>query len=267
MPRLAVSDGEIYFEETGSGHPLVLAHGIGGNHATWFQQLAELSKHYRVITFDHRGFGNSIDSANHGRRAFVTDLEELLDHLGLRRVALVGQSMGGGTCLGFAAAHPERVSALVMCDSLHGFVESSAVAAIMQAARHATDELTQLERVLGKATREDRPACAALYTQLNSFNRANRSNLAGSFSPLISPEVLAATGIPVLFLVGESDVLFPAGAVRQLHREVAGSEFVEVSGAGHSVFFEDPGAFNSAVLSFLNKRVAPAPTDTTFADE
>jgi pimeloyl-ACP methyl ester carboxylesterase len=244
----------------------VLAHGVGGNHAIWFQQLPELSKHYRVITFDHRGFGNSIDSGRHGRSAFVADLEKLLDHLGLPRVALVGQSMGGGTCLGFTAAHPERVSALVMCDSMHGFVESSAVKAIMQAARDATDNLTQLERVLGKSTREGRPAHAALYTQLNSFNQVNRSNLAGSFSPLVPPEVLAATGVPVLFLVGESDVLFPASAVQQLHQEVVGSEFVAVAGAGHSVFFEDPGAFNSAVLSFLSKRVTDVPTHTALAD-
>ncbi len=266
MPRIAVSDGEIYYEETGSGQPLVLAHGIGGNHAIWFQQLSELSNHYRVITFDHRGFGNSTDGGNLGRSAFVADLEALLDHLGLRRVALVGQSMGGGTCLGFAAAHPERVSALVMCDSLHGFVESRAVKAIMHAARSATNNLSQLERVLGEATRVGRPAYAALYNQLNSFNRVNRSNLAGSFSPLISPEVLAATGIPVLFLVGESDVLFPASAVRQLHQEVAGSEYAEVPGAGHSVFFEDPGAFNSALLAFLSKRVTDAPTGATLAD-
>lgn len=266
MPRLAVSDGEIYFEERGSGHPLVLAHGIGGNHAIWFQQLGELSKHYRVITFDHRGFGNSIDSGNQGRSAFVADLRQLLDHLGLQHAALVGQSMGGGTCLGFAAAYPERVSALVMCDSLHGFVESTAVKAIMHAAREATDKLTQLERVLGKATRDNKPAYAVLYTQLNSFNRTNRSTLAGSFSPLVVPEALAAAGIPVLFLVGETDVLFPAGAVQQVHREVAGSEFVKVAGAGHSVFFEDPDAFNAAVLSFLGKSITEVPTDPTLAN-
>jgi pimeloyl-ACP methyl ester carboxylesterase len=266
MPRLDVSDGEIYFEEVGSGHPLVLAHGIGGNHAIWFQQLDALSQHYRVISFDHRGFGNSIDSGNHGRSAFVGDLKELLDHLGLQRVALVGQSMGGGTCLGFAAAHPERVSALVMCDSLHGFVESNAVKAIMHTARSATDKLTQIERVLGKATRENKPAHAALYTQLNSFNQATRSNLAGSFSPLVAPEDLAAAGVPVLFLVGETDLLFPASAVQQVHSEVAGSEFVKVPGAGHSVFFEDPDAFNAAVLAFLGKNITAAPTHKTLAN-
>ena len=253
MPLLAVTDGEIYYEETGAGEPLVLAHGVGGNHAIWFQQMAELSEHYRVITFDHRGFGNSIDAAALGRSAFVADLTALLDHLDIERVALVGQSMGGGTCLGFVRAHPQRVSAFVMCDSLHGFVESNKVRSMMEEARKVTAPLSQLERVLGDATRLDEPAKAVLYRQLNSFNQVNRKNLTGSFSPLVSPQALADSRIPVLFLVGEEDLLFPAAAVRQVHREVPGSSFVEVEGCGHSVFFERPKTFNTAVLSFLQK--------------
>ena len=253
MPAIPVADGEIYYEERGSGYPLVLAHGVGGNHAIWYQQVHEYARHYRVITFDHRGFGNSIDSAGHGRNAFVADLQALLDHLEIERAALVGQSMGGGTCLGLSAFQPERVSALVMCDSLHGFVESSAIKAIMDESRAATAELSQLERVLGDSTRLNNPTQAMLYTQLNSFNRVNRKNLSGAFSPLVAPDALAATGVPVLFLVGESDVLFPARAVRQMHKEVTGSAFVELAGLGHSAFFEDPGRFNTEVLAFLEK--------------
>lgn len=253
MPRLAVNNGEIYFEEHGDGHPVVLAHGVGGNHAIWYQQVPALSARYRVITFDHRGFGNSTDAAGLGRTAFVADLEALLDHLQLERVALVGQSMGGGTCLGFAATHPHRVTALAMCDSLHGFAESPAVAEIMNRARTATAELSQLERVLGEPTRLHKPELAELYRQLNSFNKVNRKNLAGAFTNLVRPEELAATAIPVLFIVGEADVLFPADAVRQLHREVANSTFVEVAGSGHSAFFEEPAKFNSEVVSFLDR--------------
>lgn len=253
MSVVSVSGGEIYFEEHGAGTPLVLAHGVGGNHAIWYQQLPTLAEHYRVITFDHRGFGNSVDAAGHGRSAFVADLAAVLDHLDIERVALAGQSMGGGTCLGFTAAHPERVSALVMCDSLHGFIESNAIKVIMDESRAATADWSQLERVLGDATRINRPVQAALYSQLNSFNRVNRSNLTGSFSPLVVPAELAAIGIPILFLVGETDVLFPARAVRQMHAEVPGSSLVEVEGAGHSVFFEDPDRFNAEILSFLDK--------------
>lgn len=253
MSVISVPGGEIYFEEHGAGTPLVLAHGVGGNHAIWFQQIPALAEHYRVITFDHRGFGNSVDAAGYGRSAFVSDLLAVLDHLDVEQSALVGQSMGGGTCLGLTATHPERVSALVMCDSLHGFIESDAVKKIMDESRNATAELSQLERVLGDATRLNRPAHAALYTQLNSFNDVNRKNLIGTFSPLVAPADLVEIGVPAMFLVGETDLLFPARAVRQMHAEVPGSMFVEVSGAGHSVFFEDPARFNAEVLAFLER--------------
>ncbi len=256
MAQIEIQEGSLYYEVCGAGPPLVLAHGIGGNHAIWYQQIPQLSKSFRVINFDHRGFGNSVDGGNLGRAAFVEDLRRLLDHIGVDRASLVAQSMGGGTCLGFTAAYPDRVSALVLCDTLHGFVEPPDVAEIMSASRAATDGLSQLERVLGDVVREGDPARAALYSQLNSFNTANRHNLAGKFAPLCTPAELAATRVPTLFLVGEHDVLFPAAAVAALHAQVPGSEFVEVAGAGHSVFFEQPGTFNNLVLTFLERALA-----------
>lgn len=253
MPTLTVENGKIYYESHGEGLPVVLAHGVGGNHAIWYQQIPALSERYRVIAFDHRGFGNSIDEQGHGRSKFVSDLRSLLDHLEIERTALVGQSMGGGTCLGFTCAHPDRVAAMVMTDSLHGFVEPEAVQEIMDRARQDTDGLTQLERVLGSGTRLGDPVRSVLYRQINSFNATNRKNLKGRFEPLYTPEQLAATGVPFLFLVGEEDVLFPAAAVREMHKQVNNSGYVEVKNAGHSVFFEDPDAFNSAVIEFLEQ--------------
>ncbi len=253
MPTLTVENGKIYYESYGEGLPVVLAHGVGGNHAIWYQQIPALSERYRVIAFDHRGFGNSIDEQGHGRSEFVSDLRSMLDHLEIERTALVGQSMGGGTCLGFTCAHPDRVGALIMADSLHGFVEPEAVREIMDRTRKDTDGLTQLERVLGSGTRLGDPVRSVLYRQINSFNATNRKNLKGRFDPLYTPEQLAATGVPFLFLVGEEDVLFPAAAVREMHKQVNKSGYVEVKNAGHSVFFEEPDAFNSAVIDFLEQ--------------
>src|SRR6202040_1598291 len=83
--------------------------------------VPELARHFRCVTFDHRGFGASRDLADGpGPQAFVEDLRQLLDHLGIERVALAGQSMGGGTVLGFARANPAVVSALALCDTTAG---------------------------------------------------------------------------------------------------------------------------------------------------
>ena len=133
------------------------------------------------------------------------------------------------------------------------FVEPEAVQEIMDRARQDTDGLTQLKRVLGSGTRLGDPVRSVLYRQINSFNATNRKNLKGRFEPLYTPEQLAATGVPFLFLVGEEDVLFPAAAVREMHKQVNNSGYVEVKNAGHSVFFEDPDAFNSAVIEFLEQ--------------
>ncbi|ALJ11377.1 alpha/beta fold hydrolase [Sphingopyxis macrogoltabida] len=244
---LATAGAEIYWQAHGAGPAVVLAHGIGGNHAIWYRQLDALSRANRVITFDHRGFGLSRDHDGRGRDAFVDDLAALLDHLGDAKVALVGQSMGAGTCIGFAHRSPERVAALAICDSLHGIVESGEVKAMMDAARAHTATLPQVERVLGAGAG---PELAALYRQIASFNAADRHSLTGRFEPRPAAD-LGGKGFPILFLSGVDDILFPIEAVRLAQAEVAGSFLVEVNDAGHSAFLEAPVQFNDTILSLL----------------
>ena len=244
---LATTGAEIYWQAHGEGPAIVLAHGIGGNHAIWYRQLDALSRSNRVITFDHRGFGLSCDHDGRGRDAFVDDLTALLDHLGETKVALVGQSMGAGTCIGFAHRAPGRVAALAICDSLHGIAESDAVKAIMDEARAKTATLGQIERVLGAGAA---PELGALYRQIASFNAVNRHSLTGNFDARSAAD-LGGKGFPILFLSGVDDILFPIEAVRLAQAEVPGSFLVEVNDAGHSAFLEAPVQFNDTILSLL----------------
>lgn len=244
---LATAGAEIYWQAHGSGPAVVLAHGIGGNHAIWYRQLDALARSNRVITFDHRGFGLSRDHDGRGRDAFVDDLAALLDHLGETKVALVGQSMGAGTCIGFAHRSPDRVAVLAICDSLHGIVESDEVKAIMDAARAQTATLSQIERVLGAGAPRE---LAALYSQIASFNAADRHSLTGRFDARPAAE-LGGKGFQILFLSGVDDILFPIEAVRLVQAEVPGSFLVEVNDAGHSAFLEAPVQLNDTILSLL----------------
>jgi 3-oxoadipate enol-lactonase len=250
MAMLTVAGGDLYYETHGDGPVVVLAHGVGGNHAIWFRQIAVLARTYKVVVFDHRGFGLSRDLDGSGRAAFVEDLRALLGHLGVEKAALVGQSMGAGTCIGFAGTYPSRVGALIVAASLHGIAEEGAVKTRMDAARAASDGLDQLERVLGARFRAANEADSLLYRAIASFNSTTRKTLTGAWPLLQTPAVLGARNIPILFLAGTDDVVFPIEAVRLVQEQVPGSFLVELD-AGHSAFFEQPVEFNDSLLSFL----------------
>ena len=108
--------GNLYYEVSGSGPALLFAHGLGGNHLSWWQQVAHFAPHYACVTFAQRGFAPS-DPVPGGPDAadYAGDLAALIDHLKFSDVRLVAQSMGGWTMLDYAIAHPapdrSRVSA------------------------------------------------------------------------------------------------------------------------------------------------------------
>ncbi len=246
----APSPSRIYYEDYGAGAPVLLAHGIGGNHASWFNQVPTLSKAHRPITFDHRAFGNSDDDEGIGRSAFVDDIARLLDALQIDRAVLVGQSMGGGSTAAFTCRFPDRVRGLVHCDSLAAVRLDEPYASQLAAVNAATANFSQAERVLGHTTLANDPERTLLYLQIASFNSVNLKTVKGAPTPW-SPYELAATGVPVLFVAGEEDVICPPPLIRLMHEQVPGSRYVEIPRAGHSAYFEQPVPFNAALLAFL----------------
>src|SRR5438067_3086537 len=111
MPFADASGCRIYYEtygpRAGTAPAIVFAHGAGGNHLSWWQQVPHFMDRYTCVAFDHRGYGRSVDSADRpGGARYVDDLRALLDHLELQSATLVAQSMGGWTCLGLALAQP-----------------------------------------------------------------------------------------------------------------------------------------------------------------
>ena len=184
------------------------------------------------------------------RSAFVDDLRLLLDELKIDRAALVGQSMGGGTCAAFTCRYPERVVALAVCDSLAAIRLPEPHASELTALNAATRDFSQAQRVLGKTTLATDPERTLLYLQIASFNSVTLKTVKGTPLPW-SPAELAATAVPVLYLAGEEDVICTPALVRATHRLTPGSRYVELPKSGHSAYFETPSAFNAALLQFL----------------
>jgi pimeloyl-ACP methyl ester carboxylesterase len=253
MPYIVSGASRLYYEQHGEGDPVVLLHGVGGNHASWFHQVVAWRTKAKVITVDARGFGNSEDIEQWGRAAFADDLHALLEALGLERVSIVAQSMGGGAATSFLVRHPERVRSLVLADTLVGLALPDDIAARMAEVARNTEFLTQLERVLGPTFTEAQPAEAYLYTALASFNATNVRTLQGD-QPRASAAQLSATGVPILFVAGSEDVLFPPAEIHAFQQTLAGSAFLEIPWAGHSAYFEAPATFNQQVYDWLDRQ-------------
>jgi 3-oxoadipate enol-lactonase len=264
---------DLYFEEHGKGFPVVLAHGAGGNHVSWWQQVPALSRRFRVITFDHRGWGLSLDPDDGGPEEFVEDLKGLLDHLDIEQTILAGQSMGGLTCLGVALSQPERVRGLLMANTFAGMRREVWLAADdgrREEARSVWDRRRSetVKRALAPEFSRNHKEHAFLYKQIRMLNECgpNRLDAAGQVQRLralertpdtgASKEALAALPMPVLFIGGEHDEVMPVRLMEIAHSLIPTSRMVVVPGAAHSVYFEAPEIFNHIALEFVEECVA-----------
>jgi len=256
-----VSDDEqIYFESWGDGpQTVVLTHGMGGHHAVWYQQVSALSRDYRVVTWDQRGFGRSTRRSNPiGPVPAVTDLARILDHLDVDRAHVVGQSMGGWAVLGFGVRHPERTASLVLADTTAGIFDDTIRRTLANYGETISsgpppDEWPLgFHPAVGTQLADEGPAHSFLYGQLGS--------LTDPPSPLEVIEVLmsidhtqeaAQVTLPTLFVVGENDPIFPPALIENAASFIPGSRVAVVADTGHSPYFERPLEWNDIVTRFL----------------
>ena len=259
------ADCSVYYEAVGSGPAIVFAHGLGGNHLSWWQQMAHFSQKYTCVAFAHRGFTPSTPVAGASAPdAYADDLAALIDELNLPDVRLVAQSMGGWTCLEYALRQPQKVKALVMaCTS--GRIDPGAVDGFGKAGFEAwmkraseTNAAMEARGVLsagGERLAKEQPALAMLYRQIyqltpDAFRADVRARIRGQ--RVLPASTLARLAIPVLFLNGDEDCVFPSPAGPGLAKAASRGRHVEVARAGHSVYFERAAEFNRIVEEFLS---------------
>src|SRR5829696_909434 len=197
MPFAPVNGVDLYYESEGQGPALVFCHGADGNHMSWWQQVPAFSDRYQCVVFDHRSFGRShVEEGNGGDGHYVADMHALLDHLGLDRVALVGQSMGNRSGLGYAMVHPERVKAVAVCDGLAGFSDEATDKRIAES-RATRDNGPELAGLLAPDFPEREPAKLLLYRQIA---RLNPKRPAGPSQDKFGVDELRRMHVPALFI-------------------------------------------------------------------
>lgn len=254
-------DCRIHYEVAGSGPALVFAHGLGGNHLSWWQQVAHFAADHTCVVFSHRGFTPS--SAVPGERApdaYADDLAALIQELKLQDVALVAQSMGGWTCLEYALREPQRVRALVMA-STSGTIDFNQleVRELKEWANKSPGMLAELQArgflaASGERMAREQPALAQLYWQISQLAPADfREEVRKRIRELRQrpAALLARLPMPVLFLTGDEDWVFPPAAGPALAPLAPRGRALRVPAAGHSVYFERAAQFNQIVREFL----------------
>ena len=250
MPKAPINGIELYYESHGAGPAIVFAHGRGGNHLSWWQQVARFAGAYRCITFDHRGWGQS--AAPYGsplRENFAADLTALLDYLGVGQTFLVAQSMGGFSCLEFALAPPERTLGLVLGDTTGGVTAPGVLAAL---ARTAPPE--GLARSLAAGFIAEQPSLTFLYQQIQALNPERGED--GVISGFRREDGRQAADFanwqtPTLLIVGDQDAIFPPEVIAEVQKTIPGSRMEVIPGAAHSAHFEQADQFNALLSAFL----------------
>ena len=253
MPYLEINDFNMYYEVRGSGPALTFAHGASGNRLMWWQQIPEFEQDYTCISFDHRGWGSSIDDPNNIKTSqFASDLKALLSFLEIDKTAIICQSMGGITGLNFSLTFPEMVSALVLADTTGGVGEPVVVDMLQSVS--PPDHPTR--RALTDSFIANQPALPLLYEEIGLLN-PKRERAVGSsiFRDTSGPgkDTLKDFDIPIMLLVGESDLIFPPTVIEEVSKLFKDATYHVIPESAHASHFEQPDIFNDHLKTFLSK--------------
>ena len=258
-------DCEIYFELTGSGPAIVFMHGLGGNHLSWWQQVAHFAPRFTCVTFAHRGFAPSSSFPDGPNPAdFADDLGALLDHLALGKAYLVGQSMGGWTGVEFTLRNPLRVSGLVLANTV-GTLDMGRLGETER--KRFDDWMTQADAqaaagfangvhpACGERMAREQPALHQLYRHIDDMagkmdKQAMRARLFSSRNR--SPHDINAITCPVLFIIGQEDIVIPPFAADTIAALAPHARVAKVEKSGHSAYFERAAEFNGHLDAFLS---------------
>ena len=248
---------------------IVLLHGLRA-YAHWFDEFAGAARDFHVIALDQRGRGGSDWSQEgvYNTDAYVSDLEHLVDQLGLEHFGLVGHSMGGTNSVNYAARHPDRVKALVIVDSAPELDPRGVTRIREEMARTPADFASRKQAYSFLRGLHAQASAANFTTRLEWMLKPEPGGrLSWRIDPAIftrmSPDppqrawsALANIPCPTLIVrAGKSDLVTPDVVSRMLAALPRGSA-VEVADAGHMVLEDNPAGFNGAVIPFLKQAMA-----------
>ena len=260
----------IYYEDHGSGSPVVLVHGYALNGHSWEkQEAALLAAGHRVITYDRRGCGaSSRPSVGYDFDTLAADLHVLLSRLDLREVVLAGFALGTGEVTRYLAAHgPGRVTAAVLIAPLLPFllqthdnpdgIDRRVVDGLT--ARIAADRPAAMKDFLDRSYNIDLLGGSRVSDQAwqNSFYVAISASAHAALGCVTAcledfREDLATISIPVLIIHGDQDRVLPYETTsRRLPALLKNTRCTVIAGGPHAVIWTHADEVNQALLDFI----------------
>ena len=255
VPYASTPDGvRLYYESIGSGTPLLLVSGQAGDRHVWDPVRADFAVRHRVITFDHRGTGDS-DKPDipYSTSGFAQDAVAVLDAAGVERADAYGVSMGGRICQWLGIEHADRIGALVLACTTpgdrHGISRTPKATARLLAEK--TPE-TIADKLLGDYTQpwiDAHPELLPIpeetvptYARIRHYRASQRHD---------TWDLLPRITAPTLVIHGSDDTVNPTANAPLLADRIPGAELYIVDGGRHSFFIEFRTEASRVVLDFL----------------
>ncbi|WP_437880332.1 alpha/beta fold hydrolase [Pseudomonas sp. LRF_L74] len=250
---------------TGQGQPVVLIHGVGLNKEMWGGQIVGLSQRFRVIAYDMLGHGASPrPHPDTGLAGYAEQLNELLDHLQLPSAIVIGFSMGGLVARAFALHYPQRISALVVLNSVFNRSpeqRAGVIARTAQAAEHGPDANAEaaLSRWFSREYQAANPAQIDAIRQTLAGNDAQGYLTTYSLfatQDMYRADELPNIQVPTLIATGELDPGSTPEMAKQLANCIPGAKVAVLAEQRHMMPVESPRLVNQVLLDFLDHAVA-----------
>jgi pimeloyl-ACP methyl ester carboxylesterase len=271
MPTLKTDDGvKLYYEETGSGVPIVFVHEFAGDYRSWEPQVRHFSRRYRCIAYNARGYPPSdvpADVERYSQQRARDDIRSVLDGLAIQRAHVVGNSMGGFAALHFGIAYSDRALSCVVAGC--GYGAHPAQYAQFQAQSRALAK-TMLEEGMAKvaATYGHGPARLQLQGKdprgfAEFIRNFSEHSALGSANTMLGYQArrpslyeltadMARIEAPVLIVAGDEDdpTLEPSLLMK---RTIPGAALAVLPGSGHMTNLEEPALFNRLLEDFFHQ--------------
>jgi pimeloyl-ACP methyl ester carboxylesterase len=242
--------------EAGAGNPVILLHGMGSGARFWQPVMAGMAVRFRVIAPDLAGFGGSSEPPRDNIwPSYPSWLLSFMDRLGIAKACIVGHSMGGAIALRFSLDFPERVSRLVLVDSIGlGAVPLTYLSAIMFTLPSNPVSRAFLRRVLALGPLKTALPNAVKKTRGASYDRKPVKRLLRASGwrglPRVPFKELENVRHPTLLLWGEHDAVLPLWIAKRACALIPGASLRTID-AGHAPPLERPEDFCSKLMDFL----------------